>query len=52
MKTFMMSVMLQVEVQAHTQEDALSAVNDCFGEGETCGMNVVESEVVEIDELY
>jgi hypothetical protein len=47
MNTYMVGVVLQVEVQAFNEQDALEAVNDCFGQGEACGLNVTEFEVTD-----
>ena len=47
----MVSVVLQVEVEAFTEDDALDAVHDCFGEGSTCGLNVTDYEVIDHAEL-
>lgn len=47
----MFSVLLQVEVEAFSPEDAEEAVKDCFGEGSVCGLNVVDFEVTDQDEL-
>lgn len=43
----MVSVVLNVEVEAFSEGDALEAVHDCFGEGSTCGLNVVDYEVTD-----
>jgi hypothetical protein len=51
MKTYMVSVVLQVEVEAFSEDDALDAVHDCFGEGSTCGLNVTDYVVIDLDEL-
>ena len=47
----MVSVVLQVEVEAFDEGDALEAVHDCFGEGSACGLNVIDYEVVDHDQL-
>jgi hypothetical protein len=47
MNTYIVDVVLQVEVQAFSEQDALEAVNDCFGQGEACGLNVTEFEVTD-----
>jgi hypothetical protein len=51
MNTYMVSVMLQVEVEAFDESDARDAVVDCFGEGEFCGLQVVDSEVTDLELL-
>lgn len=51
MNTYLVSVMLQVEVQAFNEEDAFEAVEDCFGPGDSCGLKVVEFEVNDHTEL-
>lgn len=51
MNTYMVSVYLQVEVEAFAEDDALEAVHDCFGEGDACGLKVIDYEVVDHDEL-
>lgn len=45
MNTYIVSVNLQVEVQAFSEEDALESVEDVFGLGDTCGLNVTEFTV-------
>jgi len=45
MKTFRYDVSLVVEVEAFSEIDAEDAVRDAFGLGDTCGLNIVESEV-------
>lgn len=47
MNTYIVSVALDVEVQAFSLEDAIEAVEDCFGEGDSCGLNVTDFEVLE-----
>jgi hypothetical protein len=51
MNTFMVSVMLQVEVEAPDESDAHDLVLDCFGEGDFCGVNVVDCEVTDFELL-
>jgi len=51
MEKHIFSVLLQVEVEAYTEDDAQEVVRDCFGEGSICGLNVVEYEVVDHDRL-
>ena len=45
MKTFRYDVTLVVEVEAFSEIDAEEAVRDTFGLGESCGLNIIESEV-------
>jgi hypothetical protein len=47
MKTYRFSILLDVEVEAFTEEDAKEAIRDCLGEGETLGLNVIDFEVVD-----
>jgi hypothetical protein len=47
----MCCIQLQVEVQAFNESDMKEAVGDTFGPGEICGLRVVESEIIEYDEL-
>lgn len=47
----MVSVMLQVEVEAFNSKDAVEVVEDCFGEGESCGLQVQDFEVLDFDRL-
>lgn len=49
MKTYSVSVLIKVEVEAFSEDDALEAVHDCYGEGEACGLNVLEYKVVAHD---
>ncbi len=51
MNTYFVSVNLQVEVNAFSQEDALDSVEDCFGVGDACGLQVVEFEIFDHTEL-
>ncbi|QWT29995.1 hypothetical protein SEA_TUNATARTARE_111 [Streptomyces phage TunaTartare] len=51
METHTFSVLLKVEVEAYTEEDAQEAMKDCFGEGSICGLTVVDYEVVDHDRL-
>ncbi|QIN94087.1 hypothetical protein PP459_gp146 [Streptomyces phage Wakanda] len=51
MKRYVYSVLLQVEVEAFSEADAHEAVEDCFGEGSNCGLNVLDFEVVDSDEF-
>lgn len=51
MRTFLYSVMLQVEIEATDEDDAATAIADCFGEGQTCGVDIVNSEVLDFEEL-
>lgn len=51
MNTYMVSVTLQVEVQAFDESDARDAVVDCFGEGDFCGLEVLDSEVNDLELL-
>ena len=46
MKTYTVSVIVKVDVDAFSEDDALDAVHDCYGEGESCGLNVLEYKVV------
>ncbi len=43
--------MLQVEVDAFDEDDAAKAIEDCFGEGEQCGLIVQSVEVLDFEEL-
>lgn len=51
MNTYVMSVVLQVEVQAFDEGDAFEAVEDCFGQGEACGLKVLEFEINDHEQL-
>ena len=51
MNTYMVSVMLQVEIEAFDESDAQDAVNDCFGEGDFCGIAVKDFEVTDFEML-
>ena len=48
-KKYILSVYLHVEVEAFNEADATEAVHDCFGEGEACGLNVKDLEVVDVE---
>lgn len=47
----MYSVLVQVEVEAHDEDDAAAIIGDCFGEGEMCGLTITSSEVLDYEEL-
>ena len=47
----MVSVILQVQVEAFDKKDAIEAVKDCFGEGDACGLSVLDMEVLDIDSM-
>jgi hypothetical protein len=47
MNKYIVSVNLQVEVEAFGKADAFEAVEDVFGVGDSCGLNVVEFDVLE-----
>jgi len=51
MNRYIYSVMLQVEVEAFDEDDAAQAIEDCFGEGDTCGLTVSSVEVLDYEEL-
>jgi hypothetical protein len=51
MKRFIYSVMVQVEVEAFDEDDAAQAIQDCFGEGDSCGLQVHSAEVLDYEEL-
>jgi len=51
MERYLFSVLLKVEVEAFTEADAQEAIQDCFGEGSVCGLNVVDFEVTDHDRL-
>lgn len=46
MNRYIFSVTLQVEVPAFSDGDAIEAVRDAFGEGEFCGVEVTQVEIV------
>lgn len=50
-KTYMVQIMLQVEVEAFSESDAYEAIEDCFGEGDACGLVVQDFEVLDLDEI-
>lgn len=47
MEKHIFSVLLQVEVESYTEDDAEELLKDCFGEGSICGLTVVDYEVVD-----
>jgi len=51
MKTYIYSIMQQVEVTAPDEEAAAEAIADCFGEGDSCGLTVLSVEVLDYEEL-
>ena len=42
---------MQVEVEAFDEDDAAQAIQDCFGEGDACGLEVLNVEVLDFEEL-
>ena len=48
---FILSVLLQVEVEAYDENDAKDAVHDSFGEGSICGMEIKDYEVTDFESL-
>jgi hypothetical protein len=51
MNRYIYSLMLQVEIEAPDEDDAAQAIEDCFGEGDTCGLTVQSVEVLDFEEL-
>ena len=51
MKTYRVSVGLEVEIEAFNEQDAIEAVTDHFGPGDSCGLNVTEFELLDHAEL-
>jgi hypothetical protein len=51
MKTYLMSVLTQVEVQAFDVSDAKDIVQDVFGEGAFGQMQVISHEICDEEEL-
>jgi hypothetical protein len=51
MNEYVVAVLLQVKVEAFDETDARDAVVDCFGEGDFCGVQVVDSEVTDLELL-
>jgi len=53
MKTnrYVYAVMLQVEVEAFDEDDAASRIEDCFGEGDQCGLMIQSVEVLDFEAL-
>lgn len=47
MNTYRVSVALEVEVEAFDENDALEAVTDVFGPGDTCGLDVTEFQILD-----
>lgn len=47
MNKYTVSINLQVEVEAFSKEDAFEAVEDVFGTGDSCGLDVTEYEMLE-----
>ena len=50
MKRFALQVMLQIETEAFTLDDAREAVDDCLG-GDICGLSVEGYEIIDYEEL-
>lgn len=47
MNKYLLHVSLEVEVDAFDLADAIDAVQDAFGEGSTCGVNINKFKVDE-----
>jgi len=50
-KRYLYSVLMQIEVEAFDEDDAAQAIQDCFGEGDSCGLLVHATEVLDYEEL-
>lgn len=50
MNTYTFRVMLEVEVEAFDESDAIEAVKDAFDEGECGGVDIKESEILDIEQ--
>jgi hypothetical protein len=50
-KRFIYQVMLTLEIEAFDEDDAAKAIEDCFGEGDFCGVEVQAVEVLDFEEL-
>ncbi len=51
MNTYIYRVMLAVQVEAPDEQDAQEALSDCFGEGTNCGLEVIDFEVTDHEQL-
>lgn len=47
MNKYLLHVTLEVEVEAYDLNDAIDAVQDAFGEGSTCGVDINKFKVDE-----
>ena len=50
MNKYHVAVLVNVEVPAYSQSDAIEVIHDYFGEGETGDLNVTSFEVISTDE--
>jgi hypothetical protein len=50
-RRYIYNVLITVEVEAYDEDDAAEAIEDCFGEGEFCGLSVQATEVLDFEEL-
>jgi len=50
-KRYVYAVMLQIEVEAFDEDDAATAIQDCLGEGDFCGLEIKDIEVLDYEEL-
>lgn len=50
MKTYTFLLEVEVQVQAFNEDDAYEAVEDTFGTGNACGLDVTNFKVVHKDE--
>ena len=51
METYDFEVLLKVQVNAFNRNDAYEIVHDTFGEGNACGLDVVDFEVTHVEQL-
>lgn len=51
MNTYLVSVVLNVQVEAFDASDVHELITDCFGEGDFCGVEVKDCEVNDLELL-
>lgn len=50
METYTVRVMLEVEVEAFSMSDAIEAVEDAFDPGDCGGVEIKESEIIDVEQ--
>ena len=49
METYKFNLSVEVEVDAFSHEDALDLINDVFGPGDDCGVEVMKIDIKDVE---